>query len=67
MCPGRGAGGTRSLRSCRRDRTVADRARLAQFPDIFTALERQVGLRLEETTAKTEFWVIERVERPSEN
>jgi len=34
---------------------------------IFTALEEEFGLRLESTKEKVEVWVIDRVERPSEN
>ena len=45
----------------------ANNPRLAGLPTLFKALEQQLGLRLEETTAKTEFWVIERAEKPSEN
>jgi uncharacterized protein (TIGR03435 family) len=45
----------------------ANNPRLAGLPTLFKALEQQLGLRLEETTTKTEFWVIERVERPTEN
>jgi uncharacterized protein (TIGR03435 family) len=40
---------------------------LAGLPTLFTALERQVGLKLEETRTDVEVWSIERVERPTEN
>jgi uncharacterized protein (TIGR03435 family) len=36
-------------------------------PTIFTALEKELGLRLAPTTAPMEVFVIERAERPSEN
>ena len=36
-------------------------------PSIFTALEAQLGLKLEKTTGPAEYLVIESVERPSEN
>jgi uncharacterized protein (TIGR03435 family) len=36
-------------------------------PSLFTALEEQLGLRLNEVTANVESWVIERVQKPSEN
>ncbi len=37
------------------------------YPNIFKALEDQVGLKLEETKTTAEFWVIERLEKPSGN
>jgi len=36
-------------------------------PSIFTALEEQLGLRLESTKAPVDILVIDHVERPSEN
>jgi uncharacterized protein (TIGR03435 family) len=37
------------------------------LPGLFTALQEQVGLRLEGTTAPVEVLVIDKVERPSAN
>jgi uncharacterized protein (TIGR03435 family) len=39
----------------------------ASLPTLFTALEQQVGLKLEPRKGPVEIWVIDRVERPSEN
>ncbi len=36
-------------------------------PDLFTALQQQLGLKLESTKAPTDVMVIDRVEKPSEN
>jgi uncharacterized protein (TIGR03435 family) len=36
-------------------------------PDLFAALQQQLGLRLEATKGPIEALVIDRVERPSEN
>jgi uncharacterized protein (TIGR03435 family) len=36
-------------------------------PSLFTALEEQLGLKLNAVTANVESWVIERVQKPSEN
>jgi uncharacterized protein (TIGR03435 family) len=36
-------------------------------PGLFTAIQEQLGLRLESTNAPVEVLVITRVERPSEN
>jgi uncharacterized protein (TIGR03435 family) len=39
----------------------------AQLPTLFTAMQEQLGLRLDSTRAPVEVFVIDRVERPSEN
>lgn len=39
----------------------------AGLPNVFSALEKQVGLKLQETKTMVETWVIERIDRPSEN
>jgi uncharacterized protein (TIGR03435 family) len=39
----------------------------ADLPNVFSALEKQVGLKLQETKTTVETWVIERIEKPSEN
>lgn len=36
-------------------------------PDLFTAMQQQLGLKLESTKAPTEVLVIDRIEKPSEN
>jgi uncharacterized protein (TIGR03435 family) len=36
-------------------------------PDLFTALQQQVGLRLESTRAPVDVLVIDKLEKPSEN
>ena len=36
-------------------------------PDLYTAIQQQLGLKLESTKASTEVFVVERVEKPSEN
>jgi uncharacterized protein (TIGR03435 family) len=36
-------------------------------PDLFRAIQQQLGLRLETTKGKVETLVVEQVERPSEN
>ena len=38
-----------------------------EFPDLFTALQDQLGLKLESTKGLVNFMVIDRIERPSEN
>jgi uncharacterized protein (TIGR03435 family) len=37
------------------------------FPDLFTAIQQQLGLKLESTKAQTDVLVIDKIERPSEN
>ena len=37
------------------------------YPGIFTAIQEQLGLKLEPTTAPVRIMVIESIERPSEN
>jgi uncharacterized protein (TIGR03435 family) len=39
----------------------------ATAPDLFTAMQQQLGLKLESTKAPAEILVIDRVEKPSEN
>jgi len=36
-------------------------------PDLFTAIQQQLGLKLESTKAPAEVLVIDHVEKPSEN
>jgi uncharacterized protein (TIGR03435 family) len=37
------------------------------LPDLFTAIQQQLGLKLESTRAQVDVLVIDRVEKPSEN
>jgi uncharacterized protein (TIGR03435 family) len=39
----------------------------SNFPNLFTAVQEQLGLKLEPQTALADVIVIEHVERPSEN
>ena len=48
----------------------ADRAQLAapvEFPNIFTAVQEQLGLKLESTRAPLDYHIVERAELPAEN
>jgi len=38
-----------------------------EAPDLFTAIQQQLGLKLESTKAPAEVLVIDHVEKPSEN
>ncbi len=39
----------------------------APNPDLFTAIQQQIGLKLDSTKAQTEVFVVDKVEKPSEN
>jgi len=58
---------------CRQDdRTCAeggpvDPSNVPRLPDIFTAVEQQLGLKLQPTQTPREFIVIDAVERPTPN
>ncbi len=41
--------------------------RADSFPDLFTAMQQQLGLKLESTRARVDVLVIDKVEKPSEN
>jgi uncharacterized protein (TIGR03435 family) len=41
--------------------------RADSLPDLFTAIQQQLGLKLESTKAQVDFLVIDKVEKPSEN
>jgi uncharacterized protein (TIGR03435 family) len=45
----------------------ANAADLDAPPDIFTAFQQQLGLKLESTRAAVDVMVIEKIERPSPN
>ena len=40
---------------------------IASLPSVFDALEQQVGLKLQAQKAPVDAWVIDHVERPTEN
>ena len=48
-------------------RNPADPRPQLPSPSLFTALEEELGLRLEESKQQVEFLVVERVDRPTEN
>ena len=41
--------------------------RADSLPDLFTAIQQQLGLKLESTKAQVDVLVIDKVEKPSEN
>jgi len=46
---------------------TANRADDASLPSLFTALQEQLGLKLESITAPADLFIIDRVEMPSGN
>ena len=42
-------------------------AEIESRPDLFTAVQEQLGLKLENTKAPVEVYVIDKVQKPSEN
>jgi uncharacterized protein (TIGR03435 family) len=46
---------------------VQDLNKVDDGPSVFTAMQEQLGLRLEATRAPVEVYVIEKAEHPSEN
>jgi len=59
--------GSADTRAARDPDTAADAAPEPLGPSLFTALQQQLGLKLETTRGPAEFLVIDHIERPSGN